>query len=152
MDITSLLTEKCTGLVIFEISGLEYCLNNTIISSISALETDHQFDPSGNTKYSMFRVNNTMIPLIDLKKILLGEQLKMDENSRIVIIEYEDISVGLLVTKIKEIIAVDMDFMSTAMKFIPDTKRRYIEGIIEFEDRKFLFLNIEKMVTDIGCI
>ena len=77
---------------------------------------------------------------------------QIDENSRILIIEYKEIQFGLLVERVKEIIALDLKFVTTSLQFIPKLNVRYIEGTIKFEDRKLVLLNIEKIVTDIGFI
>jgi len=152
MDITSLLSEKCTGLVIFEIAGVEYCLSNTTITSISKSDIVYQHEIAETLRYSLLHVDNTSVPLIDLKKVLTGEQQQIDENSRIVLFEYENVRLGLLIGMIKEIIAVDANFITTSMKFIPELKTRYLNGMIEYEDRRFLLLNLEKIITDAGCI
>ncbi|MCH7724704.1 MAG: chemotaxis protein CheW [Bacteroidetes bacterium] len=152
MNITSHLTEDCTSLLIFEISDVEYCLSNTILSSIAKSDNIYQLRTTERSKYSLLRIGNKSIPLIDLKKVLNDKKQHIDENSRVLIIEYKEIQFGLLVERIKEIIALDSKFVTTSLQFIPELKVRYIEGTIEFEDRKLLFLNIEKIITDIGFI
>jgi len=152
MNITSHLTEDCTSLLIFEISDVEYCLSNTILSCIDKPTNIFQLRATERSKYSLLRIGNKSIPLIDLKKVLNNKKQHIDENSRVLIIEYKEIQFGLLVERIKEIIALDSKFVMTSLQFIPELKVRYIEGTIEFEDRKLLFLNIEKIITDIGFI
>ena len=152
MNITSHLTEDCTSLLIFEISDVEYCLSNTLLSSIAKSDNIYQLRTTERSKYSLLRIGNKSIPLIDLKKVLNNKKQHIDENSRVIIIEYKENQFGLLVERIKEIIALDSKFVTTSLQFIPELKVRYIEGTIEFEDRKLIFLNIEKIITDIGFI
>ncbi len=96
-------------------------------------------------------MGNNVIPLIDLKKVLNNKKQNIDENSRIIIIEFKEIQFGLLVERIKEIIALDSKMRATSLQIIPKLNVQYIEGTIELEDRKLMLLNIEKIVTDIGC-
>ena len=152
MNITSYLTENCKSLLIFEISEVEYCLSNTILSSITKPDNIFPLVASERSKYSLLRIDNKSIPLIDLKKILTDKKQQIDENSRIIIIEYKEIQFGLLVERIKEIIALDSKFVTTSLQFIPKLNVRHIEGTIEFEDRKLMLLNMENIVTDIGYI
>jgi len=152
MDITSQLTENCTSLLIFEISDVEYCIRNTILSSISKAANIFKLGVTEKSKYSLLRIGNNSIPLIDLKKVLNNKKQNIDENSRILIIEYKEVQFGLLVERIKEILALDLKFVTTSLQFIPKLNVRYMEGTIEFEDRKLILLNIEKIVTDIGFI
>lgn len=152
MNIKSHLTEDCTSLLIFEISDVEYCLSNTMLSSIVKPDNIFQLRATERSKYSLLRIGNKSIPLIDLKKVLNNKKQHIDENSRVLIIEYKEIQFGLLVERVTEIIALDSKFVTTSLQFIPELKVRYIEGTIEFEDRKLIFLNIEKIITDIGFI
>ena len=70
MNFTSHLTEKCKSLLIFEISDAEYCLSNTILSSIVKPDNICQLGAPERSKYSLLRIGNDSIPLIDLKKVL----------------------------------------------------------------------------------
>ncbi len=152
MNITSQLTENCKSLFIFDIADVEYCLSNTMVSSFAKPDNIHQVGDTEKSKYSLLRIGNISIPLIDLKKVLVDEKQHIDENSRIIIIEHKEIQFGLLVERIKEIIALDSKFVTTSLQFIPKLNVRYIEGTIEFEDRKLMLLNMENIVTDIGYI
>ena len=152
MDITSHLIEKCKSLLVLEISDVEYCLDNAIISTIIKTENKFQTNSTETLKYSQLNIGDKSIPLIDLKNTLTNEKLKIDENSRIMIIEFNDMKFGLLAEKVKEIIALDMKFITTSLQFIPELNGRYIEGTLEFEERKIILLNIEKILTDTGCI
>jgi len=127
-------------------------LSNTTLSSIVKPDDIYQLGATETSKYSLLKIGNKSIPLIDLKKVLTDKKQQIDENSRIIIIEYKEIQFGLLVERIKEIIALDSKFIETSLQFIPDSNVRYVEGTIKFEDRKLLYLNIEQIVTDIGCI
>ena len=91
MNITSQLTENCTSLLIFEISDVEYCLSNTILSSIAKPANIFKLRATERSKYSLLRIGNKSIPLIDLKKVLNNQKQHIDENSRVLIIEYKEI-------------------------------------------------------------
>ena len=141
-----------TNLLVFEISHVEYCLSNRIQYSIVKPDNIFQLGAIKRSKYSLLRIDDKSIPLIDLKKFLTDEKQRINNNSRIIIIEHQDLQFGFLVERINEIIALYSRFVTTSLKFIPKLNDGYLEGIIEFEDRKLKLLNIEKIVTDIGCI
>jgi len=123
-----------------------------MLSSIVKPDNIFQLRATERSKYSLLRIGNKSIPLIDLKKVLNNKKQHIDENSRVLIIEYKEIQFGLLVERVTEIIALDSKFVTTSLQFIPELKVQHIEGTIEFEDRKLIFLNIEKIITDIGFI
>ena len=150
--------ENFTGLIIFEISGSDYCLNNLIVSSI--LKPPFKLNTDGNpstSKFSYFQGENSAVPLIDLQKIFTGSALETDANSRIIVIDFDDEQYGLLVGKIKEIMALDSKYVATSIQYtpvygIPNGWEHYIDGILELEGKKLLLPSLEKIIKETGSL
>ena len=150
--------ENFTGLIIFEISGSDYCLNNLIVSSI--LKPPFKLNTDGipsTSKFSYFQGENSAVPLIDLQKIFTGTGHKADHNSRIIIIDYNDEQYGLLVGRIKEIMAVDSKYVTTSIQYtpvygIPNGREHYIDGVLEVEGKKLKLPSLEKIIRECGSL
>jgi len=151
--------ENFTGLLIFEISGSDYCLNNIIVSSIlkPPFKLNTQGIPS-SSKFAYVQGENSAIPLVDLEKIITGAAHKTGSNSRIIIIDYNDEQYGLLAARIKEIIALDAKFVTTSILYTPSKEMlkedgaNYIDGTLEFEGRKLLLPNLERIIKECGSL
>lgn len=150
------LIENFTGLLIFEVAGRDYCLNDAIISSIikSPFSINHYDKQNGRNSY--LEVNNNIIPLISLTNLFDYPKIKESttKDSRVIIIEFRDERYGLLVDRIKEMIALDSRYITDCIKFSPghelpeDCKgRKFLEGSLEIEDRCVLLLNIDPIVS-----
>ncbi len=143
--------ENYSGLLIFEVSGRDYCLDYSIVSS--TLKPPFDITIGDGPGYSRILFKNTHIPLINLDGILNQKKPgKINKDSRVIIIEYYDELYGLLVGKIKEIFALDPKYITTSIKFNPEAKIRmhnghheYINGSLEIENRNLLLLNIGKI-------
>lgn len=140
-----------TGLLIFEISGRDYCLDYSIVAS--TLKPPFNIIIGDGPGYSRIIFKNIVIPLINLEYIFNQKKPgKINKNSRVIIIEYNDELYGLLVGCIKEIFALDSKYINTSIKFNPEINIRphnghsdYINGSLEIENRNLLLLNIERI-------
>jgi len=152
--------ENFTGLIIFEISGSDYCLNNMIVSSI--LKPPFKLN-TGNTpvksKFSYLHGENSAIPLIDMEKIFTSAEHRINSSSRIIVVDYNDEQFGLLVGRIKEIVALDSKFITTSIQFNPKPEIPnggsgicYVDGTLEFEGRKLMLPNLEKIIKETGSL
>jgi len=150
MNITSSSIENFTSLLVFTVSDIDYCLSNTTISSIIKPEKIYKLKKKENAKHSLMQIKDKSIPLIDLKKIFYNKAQKINSNTRVIVIEYMETQFGLLVEKVKEMIAFGSDDLKTKANFIPANNSLFIEGIVEFEDKELLFLNIERIIKEIG--
>jgi chemotaxis signal transduction protein len=148
--------ENFTGLLIFEISGTDYCLNNIIVSSILKPPfKSNKGGPAVKPSISFLHGESSGVPLIDMQKIITGRELKTDANSRVIIIDYNEEPYGLLVGRIKEIIALDAKFITTSIQYTPKTEKLndgsgadYIDGALKFEGRKLLLPSLEKIIKE----
>lgn len=156
------LIENFTGLLVFEVAGREYCINDAIV--ISTVRPPFDLSLSGRQKKKdnhHFNVNNRTIPLIYLKKILNPEESGgiIGRDSRIIIIEKNDEQYGLLVDRIKEFIALDTKYISTCIKFNPEIDmpagyegHKYLEGSLEIDNRCILLINVKPLLNSIALL
>ena len=143
-------TVNFTALLTFAIADDDYCLNNSIVSSIIKPDKIHNLPSTQASKYSLLQINSKSIPLIDLKKIFNGEEQKITPYTRVIIIEHKETQFGLLVEKAKEIIASDSESLRTSGKFILEENALYfIDGTLKLDGKQLLFLNIEKIINEI---
>ena len=149
MDIVTNLVENLSSLLIFSISDVDYCLSNTTVSSVIRPDNVYKVKLTDGEKYSLLCIESKSIPLIDLKKIFHKKEQKIDSDTRVIIVEYADIQFGLLAEKVKEMIAVDADYIKNSGRFIPEKDSLYIEGILELESKKLIMPNIKRIISDI---
>ena len=144
--------EAYKGILIFEVSDREYCMDYSCVTStlrqpfkiIKDYKEDKQI-------FSVLSLRGKLIPLIDLNQELKKKGAGRNEKreSRVILIEINNELFGILVDKIKEVVALDTKFIATSLKFNPETElpdnsvgKGFIEGSLEFEGRNLQLLDM----------
>jgi len=90
-------------------------------------------------------VRGEVVPLLDLRKrfgITAAE-----ERELIIIVRYDVEKIGLLVDEIKEIISLNSDEIMAPPTLFKGLKRKYLSGIGKKDERVFILLNIDNLLT-----
>jgi two-component system chemotaxis response regulator CheV len=102
-----------------------------------------------NSVYGVFNLRNQIIPALDLTKYLYQEENK-NPNNKMIIAEFNRIRCGFIVSDVKRIHRISWDQISSPDSLEGlESDTTSIIGIIKFDDRNILMLDIEKIVADI---
>ncbi len=147
---TAAKVESLTGLVIFEINNDEYCLD---INDISAIINPNELEESISLKpfeSNKIKIDEFLIPIVDHKVFggIENANLKIDKDTRILILELTDKKVGFYVDKIKEIITIDVEFKTNALKFLPETSNSFLIGKLKYEGRQLSFPDVNRLIAE----
>ena len=143
------------GIIIFKISGLEYCINVSDVNVIKRLEDPADLIKSSFNELSYLTFYNINIPIIDISKFFDITNNKECEGKIILILRHnsEDDSIektyGILVDNVKEIINMNGTDDSYLLKFIPSNDNPFISGTMLLGDRKILLPNFSKITGEL---
>lgn len=143
------------GIIIFNISELEFCINVRDVNVIKRLE-----DPADLTKSSFnglpyLTFYNINIPVIDISEFFNITSKNASGNKVILIIRHnsEEDSIektyGILVDNVKEIINMNRSDDSYLLKFLPSDDDSFLSGTILWADRKILLPNFSKITGEL---
>ena len=144
------IVDNLTGLVIFEINNNEYCIDINDVSAIinpNELEEGINLNPVETKK---IQVDELLIPIVDLYKFGgMGQVgLNLNKDTRILIIEIIDKKIGFFVDRIKEIITIDVEFRTNALKFLPEKENSYLIGKLKYEGRQLSFPDLNRIIAE----
>ncbi len=144
------IVDNLTGLVIFEINNNEYCIDINDVSAIinpNELEEGINLNPVETKK---IQVDELLVPIIDLYKYggMGNVGLNLNKDTRILIIEIGDKKIGFFVDKIKEIITIDVEFKTNALKFLPEKDNSYLIGKLKYEGRQLNFPDLNRIIAE----
>ena len=138
-----LISESLTGLVVFEISEMEFC---TDIKNVSAI-----INPNEINQPSLFaaddpkiHINDLVIPIIDIHNFFGVEHKSKSRDNRIVLVEIQDKVFGFFVERVKEIFSMSKGFKSK-LKFSTGYENDYLLGKLIYESRQFLIPDFSKI-------
>ena len=138
-----LISESLTGLVVFEISEMEFC---TDIKNISAIINPIEINQTSlfESKNPKFQINDLIIPIVEFNRFFSVKHKSKSKDSRIVLVEIQDQVFGFFVDRVKEIFSMSKGFKSK-LKFSIGNENEYIIGKLDYENRQLLIPDFNKI-------
>lgn len=104
--------------------------------------------PNGpNYLKGVINLRGEVIPLIDLRQKLNMSIKEIDKNTRIIVVNNEDIVAGLIVDSSSEVIEIDEESIDE----VPSSENinlSYIKGIGKTKDRLIILLELSKVLEN----
>ncbi len=99
--------------------------------------------------YGVFRLRESIIPALDLSKNLYGIKNQGDKQ-KMIITDFNKIKLGLIVNEVKSIHHVRWSDIDTpdSLSDLEGEQSSFV-GVLKFEDRNLLMLDLEKIIVDI---
>jgi len=89
-----------------------------------------------------------ILPIIDLRKKFGLTAKEINESSRIIVLNLNEIIIGIIVDAVSEVLRVNKDAIKQPPKIISlDDKSNIIKRIVRLEDRLLILLDIDKILT-----
>lgn len=85
---------------------------------------------------------------MSVRKKFQLEEIEYTERTCIIVVELNDISVGLIVDGVSEVLTVDSSEICHMMDYRKSNKNNYISNVIENKGDNKLLLDIEKLVLE----
>jgi purine-binding chemotaxis protein CheW len=134
--------------IAFTLGNEEYGLNIDHVQSIERLSPITRVPNVPNYVKGLINLRGSVIPIIDLQNKLEFGEGQYTENSRVIIVKYEEIELGLIVEKTSNVINVDTDSIEPAASSGVNTD--FFEGIAKYEGRLIILLKIEELMKSEG--
>ncbi|MDR6123780.1 purine-binding chemotaxis protein CheW [Bacillus sp. SLBN-46] len=130
--------------IAFKLGNEEYGLNIDHVQSIERLSHITRVPNVPHYVKGVTNLRGNVIPIIDLQsKLELGEAQYTD-NSRVIIVKYENIELGLIVEKTSNVFNVSSEAIEAAASSGFQTD--FFEGIAKYEGRLIILLKIGELV------
>ncbi|RMD50306.1 MAG: chemotaxis protein CheW [Ignavibacteria bacterium] len=89
-----------------------------------------------------------VIPVVDLRKRLGMELKERDKNTRIVVVELENKTIGFIVDEVNEVLRIPRGITEAPPKMVSGIDSEYITAVGKLEDRLLILLDLEKVFTN----
>ena len=94
----------------------------------------------------VINLRGSVLPVIDLKKRLGLQQEPYTDSTRIVIVLIDDISVGMIVDAVTEVLTIGADHVDATKSISDNENGRFINGIGKIDDRLIIMLNLDEII------
>ena len=131
--------------VAFKLRKEEYSFNILNVQEIKGLTDITRVPYASDFIKGVINLRGSVLPVIDLKKRLGLMDTSYTDDTRIVIVKVDDISVGMLVDEVTEVLVFNQSEIEVA-KSVDNEIGRFISGIGKLGDRLVIMLDLNAIV------
>jgi purine-binding chemotaxis protein CheW len=129
----------------------EYAIPLQYIVSIEKLEGLTPVPKMPDYVTGMIEIRQEVLPVIDLQHILYRRFIQSDENTRLIILQLEQFTVGILVNEAKEIIEIPSEKIKK-IGLITSPATAYIIGVASMNGSLVTIMNPEVLIDSLEDI
>lgn len=137
--------------VVFKTGKEEYGIPLQYVVSIEKLTDITPIPQMPDYVKGIIEIREELIPIVDLEYIFYQRFLKMNENSRFVVIQSDELSLGILVNEVKEIIEIAPEQIKQ-VALIANAKTTYISGVASLEGGLVTLIQPEELLGSLDGI
>lgn len=128
--------------VIIQCGQEEYALPVETVVSIEKLERVNPIPHLPDYMLGLMKIRGELVPVLDFQQILYGNSAKDDPNARIVVVQTENLLIGLLVLDAKEILDIPESKL-TSTGLMAYSRTPYFKTVANLEERMITVVDAE---------
>jgi len=134
-------------LVTFRIGGEEFGLDVFQVHEILRFQ-----DPTPMPKAPAFvdgvlDVRGVLVPVVDLRKRFEIHDLRHDDDTRIVLVDFAGERLGLVVDEVSEVMRVPETSVAAPPTYVKGLAAEFIRGIVRLDGRMVVLLELERILS-----
>lgn len=133
-------------LVAFKLSREEYGVSILYVQEIKRLTDITRVPYTPDFIKGVINLRGSVLPVIDLKKRLGLEDEPYSEDTRIVIVKIDEISFGMIVDAVTEVLAVAPDQVESSESVVESNGNNFISGVGNLNNRLIIMLNLKEII------
>lgn len=131
----------------FIVDNEVYALEIKFVVDIIGLQEITKIPEQPDYIKGVINLRGRIIPTMDVRARFKKEEIEYDDRSCIVVVEMKEISVGVIVDRVVEVIDIIRENISKPPKFNNDFKNNYISGIGNIDDRVIIILDCDRLLN-----
>jgi len=140
--------EELLQFVTFSLNNEEYAVDILNVQEINRIAEITKVPNSPPYIEGVINLRGKVIPILNLRKKFGFPEKIPDNTSRIIIIETKDITCGMMVDFVSEVLRIPSSIIEPPPPISSTNNSRFIKGLAKLEKRLIILLNIEKIVED----
>lgn len=95
----------------------------------------------------VINLRGRVIPVIDLRQKLGLPRKEHDHNTRVIVVEVNNKTVGFVVDGVKEVLRIPVSITEAPPEIVSGIKSEYIKSVGKLEDRLLILIDLEKILS-----
>ncbi len=138
-------------LVSFRLAQEEYGIEITNVQEIILMGEITRVPQTLPYIMGLINLRSTVIPIVDLRLRFGLTQEESTDETRIMVVNVLDKTLGIVVDSVSEVLRVARKQISPPPPTISGLGKEYLTGLIKFEDRLLILLEISKILGEEGA-
>ncbi|NLP18123.1 MAG: chemotaxis protein CheW [Firmicutes bacterium] len=133
-------------LVVFQLGDEEYGIDILRVQEIKRMLAITRVPNAPHFIEGVINLRGQIIPVLDLRrrfKLPVGE---ITDNSRIMIINVDELTVGMIVDVVLEVISLPLEDISPTPSLVTGINAQFLDGIGKVEGRLLIILNPQQIL------
>lgn len=136
-------------LVVFNLGKEEYAIDISYAKEIIRIPSFTKIPNVPHYIEGVFNLRGTVITVIDLKKRFEISNQERGADSRLLILDFHEVQIGIIVDDISEVVRIDNLTIQDLDTELISISKNSIEGITIMGERLIILLNALKLKTEI---
>lgn len=133
-------------LVVFKLLREEYGISILQVQEIKRMADITRVPHTPDYIKGVINLRGSVLPVIDLKKRLNLPHQEYTDDTRIIIVKIDDISVGMIVDEVSEVMAISQENIEPPLNVVGSIAANYLSGVGKLENRLLILLDMEAII------
>ena len=135
-------------LVSFRLGHEEYGVKITKVQEIILMGEITRMPQTPGYIKGLINLRSNVIPIVDLRLRFGLEETEPTDETRIMVVNVNDKTVGLIVDAVSEVLRISEDQVTPPPPAVSGLGREYLTGLVRLDERLLVMLDIDKIITD----
>jgi purine-binding chemotaxis protein CheW len=137
--------------VVFRIEQEEYIIPIYQVVSIERMQPCTRLPKMPRHMKGVLDLRGSVIPVVDLREALGMKDFEDNENTRIIVVNATDESIGLIVDAATDVVDVPQDSVQHPNVALNVT-HSFLKGICQIDKRLLILLDVDHLLNDVTSI
>ncbi len=134
-------------IIVFQLKDEEFGVPVQQVGSIERMQHITRVPSTPDFVKGVINLRGVVTPIIDLRTRFDLESKEHDESTRIIIVHYNDMEVGLIVDSANDVIDIPKEAIEPPPEVVGTVEAEYIQGVAKLERRLLILLNLQKVFS-----
>jgi purine-binding chemotaxis protein CheW len=136
-----------TQVVLFELGGEVYGLDIATVREIIQMQPVTKVPKAPAYVEGVINLRGKVIPVIDLGKKFGMQQVERTKNTRIVVVNIQDATLGIIVDTVTEVLRLAGDAIEPISDVVTSGRLDYLQGVAKLDNKMVILLALDKLLA-----
>ncbi|KGX88617.1 chemotaxis protein CheW [Pontibacillus marinus] len=134
-------------IIVFQLKDEEFGVPVQQVGSIERMQHITRVPSTPDFVKGVINLRGVVTPIIDLRTRFDLHSKEHDESTRIIIVHYNDMEVGLIVDSANDVIDIPKEAIEPPPEVVGTVEAEYIQGVAKLERRLLILLDLQKVFS-----